>query len=89
MADLSDDPAVLNLMIAEADRGADVVSGSRYMRGGKQVGGPVLKSLMSRLAGRCGRFAEIRPGTARPRCNICWEPAVVAQLIQDAAIADD
>ena len=52
MADLSDDPAVLNLMIAEADRGADVVSGSRYMRGGKQVGGPVLKSLMSRLAGR-------------------------------------
>ena len=30
-------------------------------------------------AGRCGRFAEIRPGIARPRCNICWEPAVAAQ----------
>jgi hypothetical protein len=28
--------------------------------------------------GRCGRFGETRPGAARPRCNICWEPAVVA-----------
>ncbi len=24
--------------------------------------------------GRCDRFGESRPGTARPRCNICWEP---------------
>lgn len=39
------------------------------------------------LAGRCGRFAEIRPGAARPRCNICWEPAVVAPS-HEAAHAD-
>ncbi len=32
-------------------RGADVVSASRYMRGGRQVGGPPLKRLMSRTAG--------------------------------------
>lgn len=25
-------------------------------------------------AGRCGRFGETRPASARPRCNICWEP---------------
>lgn len=26
------------------------------------------------VLGRCGRFGENRAGTARPRCNICWEP---------------
>ena len=31
--------------------GADVVAGSRYMRGGRQVGGPLLKRTMSRAAG--------------------------------------
>ena len=29
----------------------DVVNGSRYMKGGRQVGGPLLKSLLSRAAG--------------------------------------
>ncbi len=27
------------------------------------------------VVGRCGRFGESRVGTARPRCNICWEPS--------------
>src|SRR3989442_15095012 len=31
--------------------GAEVVAGSRYMRGGRQVGGPLLKRTMSRTAG--------------------------------------
>jgi hypothetical protein len=26
------------------------------------------------LVGRCDRFSETRFSTARPRCNICWEP---------------
>jgi hypothetical protein len=38
-------------MVALAREGADVVAGSRYMRGGRQVGGPPLKRLMSRTAG--------------------------------------
>ncbi len=41
------------------------------------------------LAGRCGRFAETRPGAARPRCNICWEPAVAARPVPDDALVDD
>jgi len=41
------------------------------------------------IAGRCGRFAETRPGAARPRCNICWEPAAAVQLIQTGIRADD
>jgi hypothetical protein len=38
-------------MVTLAEGGADVVCGSRYMPGGRQIGGPVLKGLMSRLAG--------------------------------------
>lgn len=51
MADLSDEFSKVPEMIARATRGADVVSGSRYMRGGKQIGGPWFKGLLSRTAG--------------------------------------
>jgi dolichol-phosphate mannosyltransferase len=51
MADGSDEPHVVDSMVALARDGADVVSASRYMRGGHQVGGPPLKRLMSRTAG--------------------------------------
>ncbi|MBQ7544988.1 MAG: glycosyltransferase [Synergistaceae bacterium] len=52
MADLSDPPEVMNAMIDAAEReDADVVCASRYMKGGRQVGGPFLKGLMSRTAG--------------------------------------
>lgn len=51
MADLTDDPKTLNEMMALFDQGYDIVSGSRYMPGGKQVGGPFMKQIMSRVAG--------------------------------------
>ena len=51
MADGSDEPHIVDSMVALALDGADVVSASRYMRGGHQVGGPPLKRLMSRAAG--------------------------------------
>ena len=51
MADGSDEPHVVDPMVALAMAGADVVSASRYMRGGRQIGGPPLKRLMSRTAG--------------------------------------
>jgi dolichol-phosphate mannosyltransferase len=51
MADGSDEPHVVDSMVKLARDGADVVSASRYMRGGHQVGGPPLKRLMSRTAG--------------------------------------
>ena len=51
MADGSDEPRGRRRMVALARRGADVVSASRYMAGGHQVGGPPLKRLMSRTAG--------------------------------------
>jgi glycosyltransferase involved in cell wall biosynthesis len=51
MADGSDEPHVVDRMIVLAKAGTDVVSASRYMRGGGQIGGPLLKRLMSRTAG--------------------------------------
>ena len=51
MADGSDEPQVVDPMVALAKGGADVVAASRYMRGGRQIGGPLLKRLMSRVAG--------------------------------------
>lgn len=51
MADGSDEPGVIDAMVALARDGADVVAASRYMRGGSQVGGPLLKRTLSRIAG--------------------------------------
>ena len=51
MGDGSDDPDEIDAMYALANNGADVVAGSRYMRGGQQLGGPLLKRSMSRVAG--------------------------------------
>jgi dolichol-phosphate mannosyltransferase len=51
MADGSDEPHVVDAMVELARGGADVVSASRYMKGGHQVGGPLIKRLLSRTAG--------------------------------------
>jgi len=51
MADGSDEYGDVDRMVALARDGADVVAASRYMRGGRQVGGPRLKRLLSRAAG--------------------------------------
>lgn len=52
MADLSDPPEVIIRMVEKVrQEGAAVVSGSRYMRGGSQTGGPYVKQMLSRVAG--------------------------------------
>lgn len=52
MGDLSDPPEVINDMLEKAEEiFADIVCASRYMKGGKQIGGPFIKGLMSRVAG--------------------------------------
>lgn len=50
MADLSDDYSIVDSMCRKMDEGYDIVCASRYMRGGKQLGGPFLKKTLSRLA---------------------------------------
>lgn len=52
MADGSDDPRQIDELTRLVERGVVVAAASRYMPGGQQVGGPVIKSLLSRIAGR-------------------------------------
>ncbi len=52
MADGSDDPRQIDDLARLVDRGVVVAAASRYMPGGQQVGGPWLKGVLSRLAGR-------------------------------------
>ena len=56
MADMSDDYSVVDSMCELMEEGFDVVCGSRYMKGGKQIGGPLLKKTISRIAGLSLRF---------------------------------
>jgi 8-oxo-dGTP pyrophosphatase MutT (NUDIX family) len=51
MADLSDPPDRIPALVERLRAGDDVVAGSRYMKGGRQIGGPPLKGFLSRLAG--------------------------------------
>ncbi|SFI99255.1 glycosyltransferase [Planctomicrobium piriforme] len=51
MADLSDDLAKIPQMLTLYEAGYQVVCASRYMLGGKQIGGPLLKRIMSQTAG--------------------------------------
>lgn len=51
MADGSDEPDVIESMLDLGRAGADLVAASRYMNRGRQIGGPRIKSLLSRLAG--------------------------------------
>ena len=51
MADGSDDASQIEALTELVEGGAVVAAASRYMAGGRQVGGPRLKGLVSRTAG--------------------------------------
>jgi dolichol-phosphate mannosyltransferase len=51
MADMSDDYSVVDRMYRLMLDGFDLICGSRYMKGGRQIGGPLIKKTMSRMAG--------------------------------------
>jgi glycosyltransferase involved in cell wall biosynthesis len=52
MADGCDDPRQIDDLTRLVERGVVVAAASRYMPGGQQVGGPLLKGILSRNAGR-------------------------------------
>jgi len=51
MGDLSDDLSLVDRMVELHRQGYHLVSGSRYMKGGQQIGGGLLKKTLSRVAG--------------------------------------
>src|SRR6516162_7550697 len=52
MADGCDDARQIDDLVRLVERGVAVAAASRYAAGGQQVGGPYLKGLMSKTAGR-------------------------------------
>jgi dolichol-phosphate mannosyltransferase len=52
MADGCDDPRQIDELTRLVERGVVVAAASRYMPGGQQVGGPLLKRFLSNAAGR-------------------------------------
>lgn len=60
MADGSDDPRQIDPLARLVERGVVVAAASRYSSGGQQVGGPLLKGMLSGGAGRSlGAFARV------------------------------
>jgi glycosyltransferase involved in cell wall biosynthesis len=51
MADGSDDTEQIDTLCKLVERGVVIACASRYMSGGQQIGGPVIKSSLSRAAG--------------------------------------
>lgn len=51
MADGCDDPHQIDVLARLVERGVVVAAASRYTRGGQQVGGPLLKGAISKMAG--------------------------------------
>ncbi len=62
MADGCDDVRQIDDLVRLVERGVAVAAASRYMAGGQQVGGPLLKGLISATAGRSLRLLA-RVGT--------------------------
>ena len=63
MADLSDDYGIVDEMCFLMTNGFDLVCGSRYMKGGKQIGGPLIKKTISRFAGISLKYMAKMPVT--------------------------
>ena len=96
MADGCDDARQIDDLVRLVERGVAVAAASRYMAGGQQVGGPYLKGLLSKTAGRSLRV----PSTAgAPGCvpqlyaitsSASWrgrDPEVPARRCGDAVSA--
>jgi len=59
--DDSDNPRDIPKLIAELTAGSAVVCASRYAKGGKHIGGPFFKHLLSRFAGKISNLVFIVP----------------------------
>jgi dolichol-phosphate mannosyltransferase len=85
MADGCDDPQQIDQLARLVERGVVVAAASRYVRGGQQVGGPLLKGLLSRTAGVSLHWMA-RVGT-RDATNSF--KAYNRQFVQDVGIESD
>lgn len=80
MADGSDDLSVVPRMLELYEQGYRIVCASRYMRGGRQIGGPLVKRLMSRAAGISLRYLVRFPTHDATNNFRLYDAALVREL---------
>jgi len=80
MADLSDDLGALPAMLAAYRAGADVVVASRYMPGGRHIGGPWLKGQLSRWGGRSLKWLARFPVSDATNSFRLYDAALVRDI---------
>ncbi len=85
MADGSDDPEQIDDLCKLVERGVVLAAASRYTSGGQQVGGPMVKGQLSRLAG-LSLFWLARVGT-RDATNSF--KAYSTEFVRDVSIESD
>jgi dolichol-phosphate mannosyltransferase len=86
-ADLSHDPAHLPALIAATER-ADLVIGSRYVRGGRIVNWPFRRRLLSRFANAYIRAVTRLSAHDCTSGYRCWRHEALAELPLDRFISD-
>jgi dolichol-phosphate mannosyltransferase len=85
MADLSDDLAVIPAMLSAYRAGADVVVASRYMAGGRQIGGPWLKGQLARWGGRSLKWLAGFPSSDATNSFRLYDAALVKRITIESA----
>ncbi len=80
MADLSDELTVVDRMYQLYLEGFHLVCGSRYMKGGRLIGGPFLKQLMSRTSGLTLRYFRGVPTHDATNSFKLYDAAMVRDL---------
>jgi len=80
MADLSDDMTQVDRMYELYVEGYDLVCGSRYMPGGRLIGGPILKQLMSRTSGLTLHYFRGLPTHDATNSFKLYDAAMVREL---------
>ncbi len=80
MADLSDDLSIVPRMLDLYAQGFRVVCPSRYMRGGRQIGGPLFKRLLSQTAGWSLHFVAGLPTHDATNNFRLYDAALVREL---------
>ena len=85
MADLSDDLTIVLKLMERYRQGYRIVCPSRYVRGGRQIGGPLLKRALSQLAGLI-LFCAVRFPTRDATNNFrLYDAALVNELKIESA----
>lgn len=80
MADLCDEPSTINIMYKKILEGWDIICGSRYIKGGKKIGGPEIQSFFSALV--CKSLYYIIGITTKDASNAfkCFRKSILKDL---------